>query len=118
MISTAYYDALLQGLDEAVKVKNLIRGVAWTAATLSNGRCGVAMHTAGETIPRMFDTLIGLPISEAGKAILSWNMEEASEAFAAVNAYITILAAVSSARSPKPLTVLTFLVRRLAWWGI
>ena len=87
MISTAYYDALLQGLDEAVKVKNLIHGVAWTAATLSDGRCGVAMHTAGETIPRMFDTLIGLPISEAGKVILSWNMEEASEAFAAVNAF-------------------------------
>lgn len=87
MISTAYYDALLQGLDEEVSVKKLVHGVAWTAAILNDGRCGVAMHTAGETMPRVFDTLIGLPVSEAGKAILSWNMEEASEAFAAVNAF-------------------------------
>ena len=87
MISTAYYDVLLEGLDESVQVERLVHGVAWTAAVLSDGRCGVAMHTTGETVPRMFDTLAGLPVDEAGKAMLSWNLEEASEAFAAVNAF-------------------------------
>ncbi len=87
MISTAYYDILLQGLDNSVKVRKLVHGVSWTAAVLSDGKCGVAMHTTGDTVPRIFDTLVGLPVNEAAKAILSWNMEEASEAFAAVNAY-------------------------------
>ncbi len=87
MISTEYYDILIQGLDDSVRVERLVHGVAWTAAVLSDGRCGVGMHTAGDTIPRMFDTMIGLPVREAGKAIRSWNLEEASEAFAVVNAF-------------------------------
>ena len=84
---TAYYDTLLCGLDDSRTVTRLVHGVSWTAAVLSDGSCGVGMHTTGDTIPRMFDTLIGLPVSEAGKAILSWNLEEASEAFAVVNAF-------------------------------
>ena len=87
MVSTEYYNILLQGLDSSRTVKEIIHGISWTAAVLSDGSCGVAMHTTGETVPRMFDTLLGLPVSEAGKAILSWNMEEASEALAAVNAF-------------------------------
>ncbi len=87
MANTAYYDLLMQGLPEAVSVKELVHGVSWTAAVLSDGRTGVAMHTTGETVPRLFESLIGLPLPEAGKAMLSWNMEEASEALAAVNAW-------------------------------
>ena len=87
MISTDYYDILLRGIDGCCTVSRLIHGVSWTAAVLSDGSCGVAMHTTGETVPRMYDTLIGLPLKEAANAVLSWNMEEASEAFAAVNAF-------------------------------
>lgn len=87
MISTAYYDILLRGLDGQVRVEKLVHGVSWTAAVLNDGRCGVGMHTTGESVPRMFDTLVGMPVNEAGKAIMSWNLEEASEAFAAVNAF-------------------------------
>ncbi len=87
MNRTAYYDILLAGLPGDLSVSRLVHGVSWTAAVLSNGNCGVAMHTEGDGIERMFPALEGLPLSEAGKAILSWNMEEASEAFAAVNAY-------------------------------
>ena len=43
--------------------------------------------TTGETVPRLYESLTGLPVCEAGKAMLSWNLEEASEAFAAVNAF-------------------------------
>ena len=87
MISTDYYDILLRGLDGCCTVSSLVHGVSWTAAVLSDGSCGVAMHTTGDTVPRMYDTLIGLPLKEAARAVLSWNMEEASEAFAAVNAF-------------------------------
>ena len=83
----SYYDILIRGLDESVCVSRLVHGVAWTAAVLSDGRCGVAMHTTGDTVPRMYPSLLGLPVSEAGKAIRSWNLEEATEAFAAVNAF-------------------------------
>lgn len=87
MQQTEYYDILLRGLDSSRTVRELVHGVSWTAAVLDDGSCGVAMHTTGETVPRMFDSLLGLPVEEAGKAILSWNLEEASEAFAAVNAF-------------------------------
>ena len=87
MISTDYYDILLQGIDSRCTVSRLVHGVSWTAAVLSDGSCGVAMHTTGDTVPRMFDTLIGRPLQEAAAAVLSWNMEEASEALAAVNAF-------------------------------
>ena len=87
MIDTSYYEILLAGLPEDLTVQRLVHGISWTAAVLSDGRCGVAMHTTGETVPRMFGSLIGLPLNQAGQAMLSWNMEEASEAFAAVNAF-------------------------------
>ena len=87
MADTAYYACLRAGLPEGLRVRELVHGVAWTAAVLSDGSAGVAMHTPGETVPRKFDTLVGLPLTCAGEALLSWNMEEASEALAAVNAF-------------------------------
>ena len=87
MIDTSYYEILLSGLPGNLTVQKLVHGISWTAAVLSDGRTGVAMHTPGETVPRMFESLIDLPLNQAGQAMLSWNMEEASEAFAAVNAF-------------------------------
>ena len=87
MISTAYYNLLQDGLSEALSVQRIVHGVSWTAAVLNDGRTGVAMHTAGETYPRLFSTLEGRSLTDAGRALLSWNMEEASEAMAAVNAF-------------------------------
>ena len=87
MIDTSYYEILQTGLPGDLTVQKLVHGISWTAAVLSDGRTGVAMHTPGETVARMFESLLGLPLSQAGQAMLSWNMEEASEAFAAVNAF-------------------------------
>ena len=87
MIDTSYYEILLAGLPWNLTVQKLVHGISWTAAVLSNGLTGVAMHTPGETVPRMFESLVGLPLDQAGQAMLSWNMEEAGEAFAAVNAF-------------------------------
>ncbi len=82
-----YYETLLSGLGSGVTVKRLIHGISWTAAVLSDGRCGVAMHTMGDTVARQEKTLIGLPADAAGRAVLSWNLEEASEALAVINAF-------------------------------
>ena len=82
-----YYETLVRGLPDDVTLRELVHGISWTAAILDDGKCGVAMHTVGETVPRMFDTLVGRSLRDAGKALMSWNMEEASEAFAAVNAW-------------------------------
>ena len=88
MQSKRYYEYLLDSLpdDPGVVVARLVRGVAWTAAMLSDGRCGVGMHTEGESVPRRFETLLGLPARKAAEALLSWNFEEASEGQAVVNA--------------------------------
>ena len=83
----SYYGILQRGLPEEIIVSRLVHGVAWTAAVLSDGSCGVAMHTTGDTVPRMYPSLVGMPVRDAGKAMLSWNLEEASEAFAVVNAF-------------------------------
>ena len=87
MADTLYYELLQEGLPEDLTVSRIVRGVSWTAAVLSNGQTGVAMRTAGDTVPRLFDSLLGLPLSTAAQALLSWNLEEASEALAAVNAF-------------------------------
>lgn len=83
----AFYETLLRELpDGDARVERIVRGVAWTAAVLSDGQAGVAMHTPGESRPRMFPTLVGLPAAEAARAVLSWNLEEAGEGMAVINA--------------------------------
>ena len=87
MADALYYEILRAGLPEGLRVARLVHGVSWTAAVLGDGSVGVAMHTSGETVPRLFDSLEGRSLREAGEALFSWNMEEASEALAAVNAF-------------------------------
>lgn len=87
MIRSPYYDILLDGVGEELRVRRVVRGVAWTAAQLEDGRVGVAMRTAGDSAPRLFDTLEGLTARRAAEAALSWNLEEASEGMAVINAW-------------------------------
>ena len=77
-MNTKYYELLFRGIDSDDRVIDIVRGYAWTAAILSNGNVGVAMHTEGETVSRMFPSLVGMKISQAAYAVMSWNMEEAS----------------------------------------
>ena len=82
-----YYETLLKNLPAGDKrVERIVRGVSWTAALLSDGQAGVAMHTTGESRPRMLESLVGLPAAEAARACLSWNLEEAGEGMAVLNA--------------------------------
>ena len=89
MLSKEYYDILLDSIpaDTGLTVARVVRGAAWTAAVLSDGGCGVGMRTAGESVPRRFESLVGLPLRSAAEALLSWNLEEASEGLAVVNAW-------------------------------
>ncbi len=89
MLSKEYYNILLDSIpaDTGLRVERVVRGVAWTAAVLSDGSCGVGMRTSGESIPRRFETLEGLSLRHAAEALLSWNLEEASEGLAVVNAW-------------------------------
>ena len=89
MLTKEYYDILLDSVprDTGLRVARIVHGVSWTAAQLNDGRCGVGMHTQGESFPRRFETLEGLPLERAAEALLSWNLEEASEGMAVVNAW-------------------------------
>lgn len=83
----SYYDIILADIDDSLTVSRIVHGISWTAAVLSNGQTGVAMHTEGESAPRMFEGLEGMTAKAAARACLSWNMEEASEGMAVVNAF-------------------------------
>lgn len=51
----SYYDILLDGIDTDAVVSRIVRGISWTAAVLSDGQAGVAMHTEGESFPDLRD---------------------------------------------------------------
>lgn len=82
-----YYDILINGIPTGIRVRRIMRGKAWTGAELDNGGFGIAMRTAGQSIKRLFPSLEGMEAAEAAQAVMSWNMEEASEGMAVINAY-------------------------------
>ena len=82
-----YYDILINGIPEGIEVRRIIHGKAWTGAELDNGSFGIAMRTAGQSIKRLFPSLVGMEAAAAAKAVMSWNMEEASEGMAVINAF-------------------------------
>lgn len=82
-----YYETLINGIPAGLTVTNIVRGKAWIGAELNDGSFGIAMNTEGSGIERTFPTLIGLDAKKAAEAVMSWNMEEASEAMAVINAF-------------------------------
>lgn len=82
-----YYEILVSGVSSELKVKNIVHGISWIGAELSDGHFGIAMNTAGDSYPRMKESLIGLSAKEAAACVMSWNMQEASEAMAVINAF-------------------------------
>lgn len=81
------YDGLLSGLDCSFPVKYTLSGEQWCLAAAGDS-LGIAMHTPGSSRPPVFPGgLEGLALDRAARAIMSWNMEEASFAMAAVNSF-------------------------------
>ena len=82
-----YYEILINGMPEDVKVSRIVHGLSWIGAELEDGRAGIAMATEGSGIARMLPTLVGLNAKKAAEAVMSWNFVEASEAMAVINAF-------------------------------
>ncbi len=82
-----YYDILISGISTELYVKRIIHGMSWIAAELSDGRYGIALHDTLQSRDRMLPTLEGLSAREAAGAVRSWNLLEASEAMAVINAF-------------------------------
>ena len=82
-----YYEILISGVSTELRVKNIVHGISWTGAELSDGHFGIAMNTPGDSYPRMRESLIGLSAKDAAAFVMSWNMQEASEAMAVINAF-------------------------------
>lgn len=55
-----YYEILVSGISPELKVKSIVHGISWIGAELSDGHFGIAMNTAGDSFPRMRESLIGL----------------------------------------------------------
>ena len=80
------YEVLTDSVDSSATVERIIRGEAWTAAQLDDGSFGIAISLSLDTRPRIFKSLIGLKAKDAAQAVRSWNLSEASEAMAVINA--------------------------------
>lgn len=81
------YDTLINGIDGEPTVSAVIHGLTWTAAELSDGRFGIALRNQAATVHRRFGSLEGLGARLAAQAVRSWNLEEASEGMAVINAF-------------------------------
>lgn len=93
------YTLLAEGMPEHLTVTRLVRGQLWTGAELSDGSAGIAMRSRTATLPRQHGTLIGLSARQAAGALFSWNLEEASDAMAVVNAWYNSEARLKGAGS-------------------
>ena len=84
----ALYDALADSVTGAESVAAATFAERWAMAETAEG-LGLGMATPGESIPPRFPGgLAGLPVSEAARAVSSWNLTEASCALAAANAFL------------------------------
>lgn len=83
----ALYDAIIKGVQSNEHIVSASRGPLWGIAHTET-HTGIAMNTPGRSIAPMFPGgLSGLKLSHAAEGIKSWNMDEATLALAAVNAF-------------------------------
>ena len=82
----ALYDAIAAGVASEDVIERAQKGERW-ALVETKESSGMAMFTAGSSNAPTLPTMEGLTLSEAAKAVKSWNLEEASLALAAANAF-------------------------------
>jgi len=81
------YDAIIASVKNYIYAEKLYLGSRWALAECC-GNAGIAMATNGNTIAPMFPSIGShVNLREFSSAIKSWNLEEASLALAACNAY-------------------------------
>ena len=80
------YDTLLAEVGNNAPVLSAVTGPWWSGVE-TEASMGLAMTVPGRSIaPLLAYGMEGLPLSEAAKAVKSWNYEEASLGMAAMNA--------------------------------
>jgi len=83
----ALYDALIGNVTSTAPLLRTVGGECWAMAEAEEGM-GLGMMTPGDSIPALYpDGLCGLPLKEAARAAMSWNLTEASFGLAACNAF-------------------------------
>lgn len=93
------YDALISGVFSSETVKTALFGRYWVFCETEYS-CGISMATPCESIPPIFsEGVAGLSVTEAVKAIKSWNLTEASIGHAAINAFYNTKEKMSSLNS-------------------
>ena len=81
------YKAIAAGVKSDDCITCTAAGEVWSLVESAN-HSGIAMSTPGDSIAPMFPNgMVGISLSEAAKAVGSWNLSEASLALAAANAY-------------------------------
>ena len=80
------YDRLVGAVPAQTRIGAVRFGHLWAMAETEQG-AGLGMFTEGHSVAPLFPAgLTGLSAPEAARALLSWNLEEASAGMAAVNA--------------------------------
>ena len=82
----ALYDALADDVVSSERIESAQLGARWALVETAQSS-GMAMFTQGATVKPFYTKLEGLALSEAAKAVKSWNLEEASLSLAACNAF-------------------------------
>lgn len=83
------YDDLLTGIPEGVEVVSYQSGFTWTRVRSSENSLGMAMTiplTTRDSLSRG-ESLVGMPLKEAGALVKSWNFVEAAIGLAAINSW-------------------------------
>jgi len=81
------YDAIIDNVERNICTEKLHLGSRWAMAECC-GNLGIALFTAGNTVAPMFPARGDrISLHDFASAIKSWNLEEASMALAACNAY-------------------------------
>jgi len=81
------YETLVSGIRDDAVIEDFCLGRVW-AAVKAGGHTGIAMMTSGSGVKKILPNDIrGLSLKQAAKGVLSWNLEEASLAMAAINCF-------------------------------
>lgn len=96
------YRELTASIGNELKTDQIVHGLTWNALTAGD-RTAIAMSFGEETRPPMLaGDGTGLALSKLSKAILSWNMREASIAMTAINAWYNTRENIAALTSYMP----------------
>lgn len=97
------YEAIIDSVCAGEKIALTDIGDSWSLVETDRDNVGIAMTTAGKSAPKMLDKdFIGMDVSEAARAVMSWNFEEASLGLAAANANLNTFRRMEEFKCKEP----------------